>query len=153
MDLFEELRALVDALRVAEIDYALCGAVALAIHGLPRATRDIDLMTRPQDLHALREVVRRLGYTIEALPMTFSGSGICMHRFTKLGASPSEPLMLDVLLAQPPIDAVFETRDTIALEGGSAWVVSRAGLITLKLAAGRPQDLADVRRLEELGDA
>lgn len=56
MDLYAELRALVDALQVAEIDYALCGAVALAIHGLPRATRDIDLMTRPQDLKDVRRL-------------------------------------------------------------------------------------------------
>jgi hypothetical protein len=33
--------------------------------------------------------------------------------------------------------------------GSALWVVSRAGLITLKLAAGRPQDIVDVQRLEE----
>jgi hypothetical protein len=29
------------------------------------------------------------------------------------------------------------------------WAVSRAGLVTLKLTAGRPQDIVDVQRLEE----
>jgi hypothetical protein len=36
-------------------------------------------------------------------------------------------------------------------EGGVVRVVSREGLISLKAAAGRPQDIADLKRLEELG--
>lgn len=82
--------------------------------------------------------------------MTFSSSGISMQRFTKLGDP--EPLMLDILLAQDPLKAVFDSRVRVEYEDGPAWVVSRRGLITLELAAGRPQDLADVRRLQELDD-
>lgn len=47
MDLYAELRALLDALAAAKIDYALCGAVALAIHGVPRAARGLDPLARP----------------------------------------------------------------------------------------------------------
>jgi hypothetical protein len=45
---------------------------------------------------------------------------------------------------------VWQTRRSIAFEGGTLHVVSREGLITMKLAAGRPQDVADVKRLSEL---
>lgn len=63
--------------------------------------------------------------------------------------------MVDVLLAEDMLEAVWQTRSRVAFEGPGApesalWVVSRAGLITLKLAAGRPQDIADVQRLEEI---
>lgn len=150
MNLYEELRALVSALEAAEIDYAVCGAIALAIHGVPRATRDIDVLVRAADLDSLRAVAKQCGFTIEALPMTFASSGITVHRFSKLG--PGQPLMLDVLLAEPPLDAVFEDRISVPYEDGAISVVSRQGLVTLKLAAARPQDLADVQRLEELGD-
>ena len=55
---------------------ALCGAVALAIHGAPRGTKDIDVLLREDDLPRLRDVARKQGFDIEALPMTFSSSGV-----------------------------------------------------------------------------
>lgn len=147
MDLFAELAALTHALSVANVDYALCGAVALAIHGAPRATKDIDILLREEDLPRLRDVARENGFDVEALPMTFSSSGVTVRRFTKLHAG--ESLMLDVLLVGDPLKAVFETRVELPFEGGSLWVVSRQGLVTLKLAAARAQDLVDVQRLKE----
>jgi len=38
MDFFQELKDVTAALDASEVDYALCGGVALAIHGVPRAT-------------------------------------------------------------------------------------------------------------------
>ncbi len=44
LDLFEEFSSLVVTLNQAEIRYALCGGMAMAVHGVPRATEDIDLL-------------------------------------------------------------------------------------------------------------
>jgi hypothetical protein len=152
MDLFAELVALTAALDSAALDYAICGAVALAIHGAPRATRDIDLLAREADLPRLRDVVRTLGFTIEALPMTFSASGISIRRFTKIEPD-GRTVMVDVLFADAALEPVWQTRVRVAFVTGSTetilWAVSKAGLVTLKLTAGRPQDIIDVQRLEE----
>lgn len=159
MDLFAEVVAVTAALDAASIDYAICGGVALAVHGAPRATKDIDLLAREVDLPRLREVVRSRGFTIEALPMTFSSSGISICRFTKIEPD-GRTLMLDVLLAEGPLESVWQTRARVAFAaieaieaieapGSALWVVSRDGLITLKLAAGRPQDIVDIQRLRE----
>lgn len=153
VDLFAEVVALTAALDAASIDYAICGGVALAVHGAPRATKDIDLLAREVDLPRLREVVRSRGFTIEALPMTFSSSGISICRFTKIEPD-GRTLMLDVLLAEGPLESVWQTRARVAFAaieapGSALWVVSRDGLITLKLAAGRPQDIVDIQRLQE----
>jgi hypothetical protein len=148
MDFFQELRSLLAALEHAHVDYALCGGVALAIHGAPRATQDIDLLLRREDLDRLREVIRPCGFTLESFPMDFS-SGVTVQRFTKLVGA--DPLMLDVLFADGPLETVWADRQTAEIEGGKVRVVSRQGLISLKLAAGRPQDLADIKRLEEAG--
>jgi hypothetical protein len=150
VDLYAELDALVRGFDAQSIDYALCGGLALAVHGLPRATRDIDILARRVDLDRIREVVKACGFTIEALPMTFSSSGRTVVRFTKLGDG--EPLMVDILLVEDPPDAAWETRSRVPYERGHISVVSRQGLITLKLLAGRPQDLADIARLTELTD-
>jgi hypothetical protein len=148
VDFFEELKRLIGALEGAGLDYALCGGVALAIHGAPRATQDIDLLLRPEDVPRLREVVFPLGFTLESFPMDFA-SGLTIQRFTKL--IEGQPLMLDVLFVAGPIGTVWASRQSAEFEGGTIRVVSREGLIALKLAAARPQDLADVKRLQEIG--
>lgn len=147
MDFFQELRNLTDALDACGVDYALCGGVALAIHGVPRATQDIDLLIRPEDLGRLRETVRSCGFVLESFPMDFS-SGITIQRFTKL--IDGQPLMLDALLVGGILQRAWEDRQTAEIEGGRMRVVSREGLIALKLAAGRAQDLVDVQRLQEI---
>jgi hypothetical protein len=95
VDLFAEVVALTAALDAAAIDYAICGGVALAIHGAPRATKDIDLMAREADLPRLRAVVHACGFTLEALPMTFSSSGVSIRRFTKVEPD-GRTLMVDI---------------------------------------------------------
>jgi hypothetical protein len=147
VDLFEELKNVTDSLAAAGIDYALCGGVALAIHGVPRATQDIDLLVRPEDLEQLRQVAHGCGFVLESLPTDFA-SGISIQRFTKL--IDGQPLMLDALLVGVPLERAWADRQIAEMEGGPVRVVSREGLIALKLAAGRPQDLVDVQRLREV---
>lgn len=81
LDLFEELRAVIACLDAEAIAYALCGGLAMAVHGFPRATVDIDLVIPAGELARLEAAVRPLGFTMPALPMTFRGgaarSGAC----------------------------------------------------------------------------
>jgi hypothetical protein len=154
VDLFAEVVAVTAALDASAVDYAICGGVALAIHGAPRATRDIDLLAREADLPRLRDVLRTCGFTIEALPMTFSSSGISIIRFTKIEPD-GRSMMVDLVLAGGAFEPVWQTRARVAFERPGApdsvlWVVSRVGLISLKLAASRPQDIVDIQRLEEV---
>jgi hypothetical protein len=148
VDLYAELTALVRGFDAQGIDYALCGGLALAVHGLPRATRDIDILALRTDVDRIREVVKACGFLVEALPMTFSSSGRTVVRFTKFEAG--EALMVDILLVEDPPDPAWETRARLPYEHSTISVVSRQGLISLKLLAGRPQDLVDVQRLTEL---
>jgi len=147
VDFYSELRQLVAELENRAIDYALCGAVALAIHGVTRATQDIDILLRPQDLDRLREAIRPRGFTFEALPMDFT-NGVSIQRFTKLVEG--QPFSLDVVLVRDFLEKVWNDRLSVSFEGGKVKVVSEAGLITLKLVAARPQDLVDVKRLGEV---
>ena len=150
MDLYTELRVLARAFDDGGVEYALCGGLALAVHGVARATRDIDLLALPADLDRIRDIARRCGFTIEALPMTFSSSGLSIQRFSKLGGT--DPLMLDILLVNESLEPVWVSRTRVAYDDGSVCVVSRDGLIKLKLSAGRPQDLVDIQQLEAIAD-
>lgn len=147
IDLRDELDALTRDLDTAAIPYAVCGALALAVHGHPRATRDIDVVTDLAHVEALKAVARTHGFTLEALPMTFQGSGITVHRLSRIAGS--QIVTLDVLIGDGVLAPVWESRVRVESGRGPIWVVSRQGLVTMKLAAGRPQDLADLARLGE----
>lgn len=146
-DLYTELRAITAALDDAGLEYAIAGAFALAIHGVPRATSDIDLMVREQDLDAIFEAVGKIGYSHRALPMAFS-DGMRLQRISRL--APDAPVTLDLIMVDANLEPVWDSRVLVETELGGLWVISREALIRMKLAAGRAQDVADVQRLQEM---
>lgn len=83
MDLFSESRALLAELERRELDYALAGALALAIHGVPRATADIDLLVPSDQIEPILEVARGLGFDLAAMPMRFA-DGLEIRRLREL---------------------------------------------------------------------
>src|SRR5438045_2391388 len=99
MDLFDELRQLIETLRQSGLDYALCGGFALAAHGIVRATEDIDLMVEETDLPKLRNAVEPRGYYLQPEPLVFQNGRVRMRRFVKTDAP--DYLILDVLTVTP----------------------------------------------------
>jgi len=146
MNVFDELVSVVGALDAGAVEYALVGGLAVTVWGAPRATKDIDLLVRGEDVDRGKAAVRVLGYTLEALPMEFS-DGMQLQRVSKVV---DRALMtVDFILVDKNLEAVWASRQRRAIEGGELSVVSREALIAMKVAAGRPQDQADVVRLLE----
>jgi hypothetical protein len=148
-DLEQELRQIVEALDGEQIEYALCGGLALVVHGYVRATIDIDLLVRGEDLERIENLANDLGYKIKARPMHFSQGAVEIRRISKIDPNDGETLMLDLLLVTDANRHVWETRHTLPWGGRDLWVVSREGLITLKMFRASEQDLLDIRRLRE----
>lgn len=146
LSLTDEFEALVAALGGENVDYAVVGALAVAVHGAPRATTDIDLLVRPEDLDRAREVARSVGFTLEALPIRFR-DGMELRRLTKV--QDGDHLTLDLLLVDETLEPVWASRERVDTEAGPVVVVGRDALVAMKLAAGRAQDIADVERLTE----
>ena len=149
LDLFDEFNKLVARFVERNIDYALWGGLALAVYGIPRATIDIDLMIQPQSLETVLTLVRELGYIKDALPMRFGNQKIEIRRISKFDNESGDMLSLNLLQVTPALLPVWESRQEVAWENGTLWVVSRDGLITLKSMRGSGQDLDDIRRLKE----
>jgi hypothetical protein len=122
----------------------------MGIHGLPRATVDIDLLVRRESVTAALEAARGRGFDLEAMPMRFKGGIIEIHRITKV--SPDDTLMLDLLLVTEALEDVWASRVQAQWRFGLVWVVARDGLIKLKTLSGRPQDRWDLERLKEVDD-
>jgi hypothetical protein len=148
IDLAEEFEAVISALADHDIDYAVCGGVAMAIHGLPRATVDIDLLIRPDDEERVYPAVEPLGFRIRAKPMHFDQGKMEIRRVTKIDPV-GDTLMLDLLLVTPAFENVWRDREQIESEFGFIWVVSRKGLIELKSGRMSGTDQDDIKRLRD----
>src|ERR1700730_12868320 len=151
-DLYEEFKSIVSALEEKGIDYAVCGGLAMAIHGFPRATVDIDLLILADSLEEAKAVVRSLGYTIEAQPMSFHKGAIEIRRLSRIDPSDGDLLMINFLLVTPTVEAAWNNRIRVASAKGSVLAVSREGLILLKSFRGSGQDLDDIDRLKDSQD-
>jgi hypothetical protein len=147
---FKELLSIFNALNVK---YLIVGGYAVSFHAQPRLTKDIDLLIQPDadNAKAVFAALARFGAPLEGLaPEDFSERG----KFFRMGR---EPVAVDIL---PEIDGVdfdraWEKRvDGVvdAASGLTAHFISSADLIASKLAAGRPQDMADVAALRNAAE-
>jgi len=149
LDLLEEFRSILSALEAAEIEFAVCGGLAVAIHAHPRATLDVDLLLPRDQIDRARGVARALGYEIETGAMILKRNVIEMFRLSKPDPETGDLLGLDLLVVTPDLEPIWQTRERIAWEHGSVPVVSRAGLVAMKRIRSSGQDLDDIRNLEE----
>ncbi len=152
IDVYAELKRIINALNENEVEYAVCGGWAMAIHGVPRATIDIDLLISAESLEKVFEIAKANDYWLEGLPMTFHDGQFEIRRISKLDDETGFVLMLDLLIVTPEITDVWQNKLIKPLENGSVSVVSREGLIKLKTISGRTQDKADIEKLEEIED-
>ena len=133
----------------ARVEFVLIGGWAVAVHGHPRATDDIDLLVRPTIENASRVVsaLKRFGAPL-------AQHGVTEGLFTRerygyrIGC---RPLLIEILTA---VDGVgFEEACAgavyVEVEGLTIPVIGRQALIKNKRAAGRAKDLADVDALEQ----
>jgi hypothetical protein len=141
------LRDVVAALEKADIAHALIGAAAMAVHGVSRATADVDLLT--VDAKALQADVWR---GLEA-----HGANLLL-----LKGDPDDPLAGNVRLSRAEdrtVDVVVgrhawqreivEAAPTVQIGDVALKVAPPAGLVLLKLHAGGPRDAWDIRALLE----
>jgi hypothetical protein len=148
MDLYTELIALIDALAQERIENAVCGGIAVALHGYVRFTKDIDLLILPADLPRTLSVAEKRGFTVAAEPMTFSAGTpkeTIIHRVTKIDGA--EFLSLDLVLVTAILEDVWKEREVYSWQDRVIQAVSANGLARMKRLANRDQDQLDLKKL------
>jgi len=149
MDLKRELLSVITALNQAEVPYALCGGMAVVLHGFPRLTRDIDLLIRKQDLEAADAALKAVGFTIPGGLIPFDMNGPHKREIFRISKKIGRDILtIDLLLLPDFLKQVWQDRETYELDEVPVTVVDRDGLITMKKIAGRHQDLSDIEHLE-----
>jgi hypothetical protein len=136
---------LLTALNAAEARYLLVGGHAVAFHGVPRATKDIDVWIEASDENAARVMValRAFGAPLGDLA---EGDLARPGRGFRMGEPPFRIEVLTEISGVAFQDA-WPRREQTAIDGIPLQVIGRADLLDNKRAAGRNRDLADVEAL------
>jgi hypothetical protein len=142
LNLFEELVGLLADLEAAGAGYALAGGLAVAVHGVVRATEDIDLLVPEDQVSTIEALARARGFNLA----TDLLKGLCIRRLIRI----AEKTLWCWTSWWSTSAMAYRDRQRLRLADTEIAVVSRAGLEAMKLTAGRDQDLADLRRLREL---
>lgn len=147
----EDFRDLLAALEQAGARYLVVGAHALAVHGVPRATGDLDVWVQPEAGNAERvfQALIRFGAPVEAMKVKTDD-------FAQLGMVYQiglPPRRIDILteISGVDFDEAWSSHVTQLLAGVEIPFLGREALLRNKRASGRAKDLSDVALLERQG--
>jgi hypothetical protein len=142
------------------VDFVLIGGFALGFHGVPRGTKDVDIVPDPsaeniarlwEALHALEAEPQEHGdFRPEELPVAFGLEGLLAGGNWALRTRRGR---LDVMQWVAGVDDYDELATHAVTEelpeiGHPIRIAGRNDLVTMKREAGRPQDLIDIRALQ-----
>lgn len=148
MDLPPDFRDLLEEFGRAGVEFVVVGGWAVAFHGRPRATKDIDIVLRgtPDNLARAAEALRRFGAPAN---VTDALGSMSETDVVYLG---EPPLRVDFLrsIDAVPSDALFERSVVAELDGLVLRVIGLDDLVQNKRAVGRPRDMDDVDFLERV---
>jgi hypothetical protein len=141
----EAAQRIADALEYANLPYAIGGALALAVAGVPRGTADVDVnvfVAAPQVPEAIR-TLKSLGVEIDdaAAVARAEGEGMFVGRW--------DGMRIDVFLPSIPFSREAElTRIRVTdATGWSGWFLAAEAVVVFKLLFFRGKDLVDIERL------
>jgi len=146
MILNEDYRDILHALNDEKADFLLVGAYAMAVHGYPRATMDIDIWVGPSPVNAA------------AVLSALEHFGAPLHDLTKedlerddtvfqIGVAPNR---IDIITGATGLEFEQALSNSVEadIDGVMLRVLSVGDLIANKRALGRTRDLADVEMME-----
>jgi hypothetical protein len=136
------------------VDFVIVGGVAVVLQAMPRLTRDLDICysTQTTNLDALGSVLVALGARLRGIAdeVPFVPDGRTLRR-TQIVCLTTPKGDID-LLSKPDGAPDYETlrgrADTMEIADRQVRVASIEDMLSMKRAAGRPQDMIDIESLE-----
>ena len=149
IELFDDFRDILVELHRAGARFVVLGGHAVAFHGHPRATKDLDVLAEPSPDNA-----KRVYAALAAFGAPLSAFEVGVEDFAsydgvlQLGVPPRR---IDIINRADGITFAEAVADgeSFDLDGCAIPVIGRGALLKNKRAAGRPQDIADVKALDD----
>ena len=146
--LTQDMKELIRMFNEQGVEYLLVGGYAFGVHAQPRATKDLDLFIRAdaRNSNAVFKALCKYGAPIHGLTAKD-------FRDAKTGLQIGmPPNRIDILqqISGVTFDEAWKDHINAMIEGDTpTYVISRENLIKNKLAAGREQDLLDVKQIQK----
>lgn len=143
-----DFRDLLAALRDSEARFIVVGAHALAAHGVPRVTGDLDVWVEPTEENATRvwAALGEFGAPLEALGVRKTDF-LGLDQVVQIGLPPYRVDLMTSISGVTFAEA-WDDRLPGELFGVPVAYLGRATFLRNKRASGRPKDLEDIRSLE-----
>lgn len=145
MELNPDFKEFLQSLNENDVRYLVVGGYAVAFHGNPRYTKDIDIWIDLDEQNARKVVKALVDFGFSSLNLN-PADFLEPDNVIQLGYPPRR---IDLLigLEGADFDECYSKRLEEEMEGIRVCFVDRENLARLKRAAGRPQDLADLDNL------
>jgi len=134
------------ALSSEEAEFILVGAYALAAHGFPRATMDIEIWVNPSPENAdhVYAALGKFGAPTDQISVEDLTKDDTIFQ---IGVAPRR---IDILTNITGVDFKEASKDAVKvdIDGITLNILSTEHLIKNKLATGRPKDIDDVENLK-----
>jgi len=143
--LSNDFKEFVALLNKHDVQYLVVGGYAVAIHGYPRYTKDLDvwIALSPENADKILKALDDFGFgKLNLTAEDFSEP----DQIIQLGFPPNR---IDIMTSLSGVDFknCYETRLEVNLDGIAVVIIDRMNLKKNKLATGRPQDLADAENI------
>jgi len=143
--MLNQLKGVFSSFQKKEVKYIVIGGIASVLHGVPRATFDLDILIEatPANAEKLLDALVDAGLGTASLT---SVEELLAHEITIL----NDFVRIDVQTSTPGIDfsEVWAKREEMEYQGQLFYILSKEDLIKSKKAAGREVDLEDAHLLE-----
>jgi hypothetical protein len=147
LDLAPDFNEFCALLLARNVEFVVVGAHALAFHGAPRFTGDLDIFVRPTEANAPRVLaaIAQFGFPTTPLTPVDIVEGI---KIIEMGVS---PVQIHVMSAIDGVtwDEVWAGREEGQFGAQTVAFIGRDAFLRNKRAAGRPKDFADIDALRD----
>ncbi|MDI6767535.1 MAG: hypothetical protein QME52_12000 [Bacteroidota bacterium] len=146
MEISKDFKEFIELLNERKVNYLVVGGYAVAFHGHPRYTKELDVWIKPDKINAERmmEVLKDFGFGSLDIKV---GDFLNRDVVIQLGNPPNRiDLITD--LTGVKFDACYKSKKVIEIKGTRVNFIDLENLKKNKRAIGRYQDLADVENLK-----
>ena len=150
LNLLTEFQNIVNSLEEEKIEYAICGGIAMAIHGFLRATVDINILVHKENINKTKHLLCKHNFSIESNPKSLDEGDTIIHRITKIDSNSEDFLDLDILEVTDTIKELRESRIRLESSFGPISVIDKQGLIQMKKKRNTKIDQEDIENLEAI---
>ena len=143
----ENFKDILNMLSEAEADYLVVGAYAMAAHGCPRATGDIDIWVRPTEANSARVWAALQAFRAPLSKVTQAD----FHTPDVVYQIGVAPQRIDILttISGVDFDEAWPDRFVVVVDGLSVPVIGLSQLYSNKLASARDKDLLDAKLIRD----